>query len=335
MIMRKTDARRAAVCSLVAMLAAGGAQGAAAANGVATAVTPDTATSSVPAAAAAVGYNTRTFGPAVILNANWFPWNFYGSGSQPSGAAVQNADGSLFISGIANNNYGGGVATASQTSSGKHWTGTAFGGGAYFEAVLSFTGQGNGPYRNGGPAFWALDVEHTSQGPYEVRWPGQRNDAAGRPYTDFFEFDVMEYDVKEYAYQNGIGNWYGYTPGHATANPYRAVRGSDGSVLVPDGTMFYRYHTYGGLWVPATPSTQGYLKFYFDGVQTGQTFYWNYFDPREPSKYPAAPPVVGSSAMSGMDWRHMMLILGTGTTQPMTVQSVSVWQASSAHNLSE
>jgi hypothetical protein len=29
------------------------------------------------------------------------------------------------------------------------------------------------------------------------------------------------------------------------------------------------------------------------------------------------------------------MMLGTGTTQPMTVQGVSVWQASAANNLTE
>jgi len=268
----------------------------------------------------------------VTLGSNWYPWNFYSSGSQPSGALAQNADGSLFISGLENNNYGASASTGSQKSGGKNWTGKAFGGGAYFEAVLSFTNQGNGPYNNGGPAFWALDVEHTSQGPYNVSSPGVPNNSAGLPYTDFFEVDFMEYDVKEYAYQNGIGNWYGYTQGVASANPYEAVGGSAGSVLVPNGTVFSQYHKYGCLWVPATPSTQGYLKFYFDGVQTGETFYWNYDDPAHPF---APVPVNNSSAMSGMDQRHMMMILGTGTDQPMTVQSVSVWQVSDANNLTE
>jgi hypothetical protein len=290
----------------------------------------------VPAAAAAVGYTARTFGPAVTLNDNWLPWSFYAAGAQPAGAASQNADGSLFISGQENNGYGASVATASQTESGQHWTGTAFGGGAYFEAVLQFSGQGNGPYNNGGPAFWALDVEHTSQGPYQVSWPGQPNDSHGQPYNDFFEVDVMEYDVATYSYQNGIGNYYGYPPGGGTSNPHDAVPGAAGSILVPSGTDFSQYHKYGCLWVPATPSTQGYLKFYFDDVQTDSpTFYWNYYDPNDPTTYPPPPPVNGSTAMSGMDWRHMLLILGTGTSQPMVVQSVSVWQTSNRTNLYE
>lgn len=278
----------------------------------------------VPAPAAAVAYNLQTWGAEVTLDKNWFAWNFYGAGAQAAGAAAQKLDGTLFISGNENNSYGATVATARQSNDGLRWTGTAFGGGAYFEAVLSFTGQGNGPYLNGGPAFWALDIEHTSQGPYVVNWPGEASN-----YNDFFEVDFMEYDVKEFSFQNGIGNWYG-TSGQSTSNPVQMVPGAAGSVLVPIRTNFSEFHTYGCLWVPATPTTQGYLKFYFDGVQTSEPFVWNYNDPAHP--FPA-PPINNSTAMSGMDQRHMFLILGTGTTQPMTVKSVTVWQATAANNL--
>lgn len=286
------------------------------------------ASQTVPGPANAVGYTTRTFGPVVALNGNWFPWNFYSAGAQPPGYAAQNSDGSMFISGLENNNSGATLATAGQTSSGQNWVGTAFGGGAYFEATLSFTGQGNGPYSNGGPAFWALDIEHVSQGPYVVNWPGQ-----APTYDDYFEVDFLEYDVNEFAYQNGIGNWYGdHAAGTftSTSNPVQQVSRTPGSVLVPSGTNFALPHKYGCLWVPATPATPGYLKFYFDGMQTGATFYWNYNDPANP--FPP-PPVNNSTAMSGMDSRHMMMILGTGTTQPMTVYGVSVWQKSATNNL--
>jgi hypothetical protein len=275
-----------------------------------------------------------TWGPAITLNGNWKPWSFYGAGAQPAGAATQNADGSVSISGIENNNYGGTIATAGKASNATNWSGTAFGGGGYFEAVLEITsGVGNGPYNNGGPAFWSLDIEHTSQGHYAVSWPGKPNNSSGDPYNDFFEVDFMQYDVTANSYQNGIGNWYGYPPGGGTGNPDDEVPGAAGSVIAPSGTDFTQYHTYGCLWVVATPSTQGYLKFYLDGTQTSDTFYWDYYDPNDPTTYPAAPPVNGSTAMSGMDWRHMVLILGTGTDQPIRVQSVTVWQASTANNL--
>jgi hypothetical protein len=295
-------------------------------GGVTYSVSGELTATPVPAAAAAVGYNTRTFGPAVTLGANWFPWSFYGS-VPPAGGAVQNADGSLSITGLAGNTYGGNVASAQHIATGNKWSGNAFGGGAYFEAVLSFTNQGTGPYNNGGPAFWALDIEHTSQGPYVVNWPGQP-----ATYNDFFEVDFMEYDTgKANGLQNGIGNWYGAS-GTGTHNPYVALGFSSdcyGCVLVPASTNFAIPHKYGALWMPATASTQGYLKFYFDDVEVGPPFVWN----KCPTVMPP-PPVNGSTAMCGMDQRHMMLILGTGTDQPMTVQSVSVWQISAANNLS-
>ena len=37
-----------------------------------------TTTSAVPAPAAAVGYDTQTFGPAVTLGSNWQTFNFFG-----------------------------------------------------------------------------------------------------------------------------------------------------------------------------------------------------------------------------------------------------------------
>jgi hypothetical protein len=292
----------------------------------------------VPAPAAAVEYTMQTYGPTVMLGSNWFDWGFYGTGAQAPGAVGMNADGSIALSGIENNDYGASIATAQPRGSSIGWSGAAFGGGAYFEAMLSFTGQGTGPYPNGGPAFWMQDIEHLSGGPYQIGWPGA---AAG--CFDFFEVDAMEYDTSNtYGYQNGITTRYGSANGAcangATENPSTQIPGVSGAVLVPTSTDFSQPHKYGVLWVPATgygdtTITQGYLKFYFDRVQVGTAFTWNYYDPTVTSTYPAFPPVNGSSAMSGMDWRHMVLILGTGTAQPMTVYGVSVWQRTDAQNL--
>jgi hypothetical protein len=291
-----------------------------------------------PGPAAAVGYTVRTFGSSVSLGNNWFDWGFYGAGAQPAGATRVNSNGTVLLTGIENNTSGATIATAHPAKNSVNWSGEAFGGGAYFEATLSFTGQGTGPYPNGGPAFWMLDIEHLSVGPYNIAWPG-----AAKGCIHFFEIDAMEYDTsRTYGYQNGIATWYGSAnkacANGATYNPNTQIPGVAGGVLVPTSTDFSKPHEYGLLWVPALGSgarttRQGYLKFYFDGKQIGSTFSYNYYDPALAASYPSLPPVNGTSAMSGMDFRHMTLILGTGTAQPMTVYAVSVWQQSKAQNL--
>jgi hypothetical protein len=292
----------------------------------------------IPAAAAAVGYDTNTFNSVSFNPASgpWFGFDFYGeNATADAGAAAANPDGSLSVPGSLGNS-GANIATAHKTSSGNHWQGLAFGGGAYFEAVISFTNQNDQNFPDGGPAFWALDVEHSSQGPYQVSWPGVPNDSSGNPYDDYFEVDFMEYDFSG-GYQFGIGNWYGYPRTQSTSNPTRQNGGVAGSLLVPQGTDFSQPHRYGTLWVPATGSgqtttTQGYLQNYFDGVPMGPKYTWDYHDPNAPG-YPAPAPVVGTTAMSGMDFRHLFLILGTEPEHPMTVYSVNVWQASAANNI--
>jgi hypothetical protein len=343
--------------------------------------------SSVPPAAAAVGYNTVTFGPNPTLGTNLFPWEFLGPATQPAGYAAQNANGSLAIPGPENNHDGASVSGVQKISGGHGWSGLAFGGGAYFEAVLSFTGQTDYYYPNGGPVFWLMDIEQFSQAPYSVGWPsgstpawsastsyaagdmvgyngqiwlsinsgnvnnpppssGSGANAYWTGYNDFFEIDVMQYDSANAkfpdTYQVEFANWYGSptTGSGPSKNWPEAVPGAVGSISVPSGTDFSKPHKYGFLWVPATGSgqttfTQGYAKAYLDGVQVGQTGYWNYYDMNQPGNYPAPPPVIGTTCLSGMDWRHLVPILGTEPQHPMTVYSLTVWQASGANNLTE
>ena len=105
-------------------------------------------TTAVPDPAAAVGYDTQTFGPAVTLGSNWQKFNFFGV--DPGSVGVtQNADGSVTIAG-GGDNYGAQLSTASVGSIPHSFTGIAFGGGGYFQAVMSFTGPAS---------FWANDIE--------------------------------------------------------------------------------------------------------------------------------------------------------------------------------
>ena len=176
-----------------------------------------------------------------------------------------------------------------------------------------------------GPAsFWANDIEtmdgiSTGTGPNQ--WPGQ---AAG--YGDWIEADFAEFDATG-VYGLGIHNWFaGVGSGNDTnTGPI------SGSPVSPPGADYTKPNTYGFLWVPAAATTQGYAKFYFNGVQVGNTITWNQYNP---SAGPA-PSISNGTAFSVLDKLHLALILGTGSSgTPNTVYSVSVWQNSSAGDIS-
>lgn len=269
--------------------------------------------SAAPPQAAAAGFNVQTFGPAVTLGTSWFDDNFYG---RHTGPAIQTGSGSVIIDGALSH----AISSARQDRSRPNaWRGTAFGGGGYFEAILSFSGA-DGSKLSSWPAFWANDIENMSQNAVTAltQWPGQ---AAG--FGNWIEVDVMEFDhadIGQYGIQ--VHNWYGhYGQG-------LDVRGFGPGVQVPAGFDWSLPHRYGVLWVPASAATRGYLQMYLDGVAIGPRLQWNSLTP---SAVP--PPSPGSTAFAVLDQRHLALILSTGPHNPMTVYAVSAWQNSAAGNL--
>ena len=270
-----------------------------------------------PAPAAAVGYTTRTAGPRVVLFRNIYKFNFFGVDPETI-RATQNPDGSVTVAGPDGNSYGAQICTARYNPATRGWSGMAFGGGGYFEATMSFSGI----YKAPGPTFWANDIETMSSrsaGNRNIQWPGQ---PAGT--GNWIEADVVEFNASGRAYGIAMHNWYG-TPDSTQDVNTGPLLGSP--VSVPEGTDFSQPHRYGLLWVPATSSTKGYAKWFFDGVQVGKTLTWDAYRPSAPP-----PPVVGSSAFSVIDARHLTLILGTGSN-PVTIHAVSVWQRSAAQNV--
>jgi len=286
--------------------------------------------SAVPAQASAVGYNTLTFGPQITVSTtvdpttsypafttgvNWAPYNF-GGAEWTTVQFTQNADGSVSMNGTGQS-YGNGLATAvsgnpNLTTNRLEFTGIAFGGGGYFEANMAF---------NGPSAFWANDLEtqngvQVNAGPNP--WPGQ---AAG--YGDWIENDIAEFDTTG-VYGFAIHNWYADVGSGDDVNT-GAVSGSPAS---PPGAIYTNPNRYGLLWVPATGSSQGYAKWYFNDTQVGNTVTWDQYNSSN-----GPPPVVGTTAFSVMDTLHHYLILGCNPGTNLTVYSVSVWQASNSGNL--
>jgi len=258
-------------------------------------------------------------------------WNFFGKYVAPN-TVMQNSDGSITLLGGGESN--GQIASAEVAPEGS-FHGIAFGGGAYFEAVFKFDGWQNSSENpnqlsNGFPAFWTMSFEHLANQSAD-QWPGQKNG-----YKHFAEFDVFEYDAaytqrSDDIYAGSVHDWYGVfdvtcpNPAGRFCNVQSSTQGRLRNV--PAGTDFSAYHTYGALWVPATDTVDGYLQWYFDGVQIGDAVSW-----RKLSN-PSGISTPGSFASSVADLQHMVLLLGTGTPYPMTVSEISVWQASTNNNL--
>lgn len=235
-----------------------------------------------------------------------------------------NADGSITL----NKNSGtGNVANAAIATSqpnlaipNSFQNGTAFGGGAYFEAVMRWTPVISGAITHW-PAFWSLPYEQDSAtGIYSNQWPGQ---AAG--YHHGVEFDFMEYDSGiTTKFGVAMHDDYGLTGSPATVNA------NTGIPSIP-GIDFSVFHKFGFLWVPATSGSSGFAKFYVDDVQVANTVTWALNNDAG-----LGPPPAGTQIASILDKRHLLLILGNSTQDPQAIQfvikSVNVWQASDSGN---
>lgn len=315
------------LAALILTLALGGAAEAAARRGG----TP------VPAAATAAGYKTLTFSTMVFNTSNvdmsktyasgfqWYPWNFFGA--TPDATTVTlNSNGSTTLLGNATISQGI-LATAGKLPSSPFFVGTAFGGGFYVEAELSFRASTVNTAK-GWPSWWSMAIEHLDQQTTTDQWAGQ---APG--YEHFIEYDFFEYDTAFLTVPNQYGgtlhDWFGIF--NSTCPPaYCAVTTpfSTANRVVPAGTDFALFHRYGALWIPATGSANGMLAFFFDDVQIGPATLYSQFTTQAP------PPTLTTPWTWGViDQQHLALILGAGTSSPVTVRSVHAWQASAANNL--
>jgi hypothetical protein len=289
-----------------------------------------------PEPAADHGYTVNTFSSNFTaqsvdmnhtLNRNfkWYLLDLLGKEASPAGVKI-NGDGSVTLLGDPNG------ATSSLASMVPYrgtntFVGTAFGGGLYIEAVMSYdpaqvaSSHPSGTV-HGYPGFWSLPAEGNIQG--SSQWPGQ---AAGYDHhveVDFFEADEPN---KPTAYGVGLHDWYGIP--NVTCNPGLcsvSFTNPTGERVPPAGTDFKQYHTYGFLWVPATASSQGYVDAYFDGEIVGRRHSWSQYTNQAPT------PVGQPWAFGRIDQQHLIFMLGTGTGEPLNVKSINVWQTGTAGN---
>jgi hypothetical protein len=225
----------------------------------------------------------------------------------------------------------GSASTAGPSDGG--WTGTVFGGGAYFEATLAFNPNPDGGLSSW-PAFWGEPIEHLADGQPDTkdsdRWPGQAAWYAHYCEVDFFEYNVQWADKNHCpdptAWNGAIIDWYGiWSPDGGYPGHLNNYNGSDGHDPVnvncaPKATDFNAFHRYGALWTPSVAGSQGSMRRYFDGVATADVVTWV-------GPPPATPPPSGDNIFSVIDTQHLALILDTAKGWPMQVKAVNVWQA--------
>jgi hypothetical protein len=289
-----------------------------------------------PSYASAAGYTVNTFSSFTsqsidLTNSGrsgfqWYPWNFFGLRAQTEKIVV-NSDGSVTLNGDTTTTNGE-LATAMSANNSAKFVGTAFGGGGYIEASIMFDPATVAAANSKGwPSFWAMSLEHVST--QSEQWKGK-----SQGYLHFIEVDIFEYDMLpsklgQNYYGATMHDWYGnYKQTCAPAALCRASRPiSEVRTMVPAATDFRQYHRYGFLWVPATATHPGYAQYYFDGNAVGPALNWTKY-----TDQPAIPD--GQPWQYGViDKQHLVLILGTGLNEPMTIRSVNVWQSSSSQNL--
>lgn len=294
-------------------------------------------TNAAPSYAAAVGYNTKTFSAnftsATVDTADtgksgflWYPYTLFGRHANVSAIGL-NTDGSVTLAGDTTGPNGE-ITSAAPASNSAGFVGTAFGGGAYIEAVFKFNPNDVAAANSKGwPSFWSLAAEGSVLNNGANQWKGQVKGYEHQIEYDFFEYDYLPYNVPRNVYSSAMHDWYGVYNVTCSGLCEQATVSAQSKHSTPTTTDFTQYHRYGFLWVPATATTEGYTRAYFDGEPIGTQVQWTPFTNQTPT------PNGQSWAFGVMDQQHLVLILGTGVSEPMTIESVNVWQASAANNL--
>jgi hypothetical protein len=295
---------------------------------------PLTALAQAPAEAIQAGYTVNTFASnftaqTVDMNRTlnrgykWYLADMFSVRSNPAGVKI-NSDGSVTLLGD-NTGAVGALMSIAPYRGTNTFVGTAFGGGAYIEAVMSYepaqvTATHTGaryPY----PSFWSLPMEGTVIAGGD-HWPGQPAGYVHNVEVDFFEAD---YPTAPTRYGVGLHDWYGISG--ITCPALCKVSPTVAATPPPAGTNFTQFHTYGFLWVPATATTKGFVNAFFDGEKVW-TVLWTQYTTQPPT------PVGQPWAFGRMDQQHMFFILGTGVGETFTVKSVNVWQRNASANMS-
>jgi hypothetical protein len=301
--------------------------------------------SSLPQAVMVAGYTNRTFSSTFTdktvdtkLTKNegfqWYPYDLFGAPTELERIVLED-DESVTLKG-STSGPNGEIATGVWTG-GTTFMGTAFGGGAYFEAVLSFDPADVAEAGYAGvPAWWSYPIDFILQSD-DTYWNGTKTGNYDHHIEpDFFEYNVQDVNTPPPVerYSGTFHDWYGVRnvtcKGECDWHASKDVNHRD----APAGTDWKQPTSVGFLWVPATDGQQGSATFYVNGVPAGPPVKWDKWQNTDPPNPPVDPngpqPPWG---VSWMDHEHYLLVLGTGENEPMNVERVDVWQKTTDGNL--
>lgn len=286
-----------------------------------------------PPGAVADGFTQLVLGPSVTMGLDWFDFNMpgFGTGASVAGQSRQNPDGSVFISGVSNNNFGLSISTMHKLPSGAPQ------GIAFTECYVDFLISLPGNVRPAGSGFnlpflacWSASDEKLRGVPAAYGSPQPAN------CQRYSEWDVTQFEEQDARYADMGGNW----DWSCSTNPLTGVlnqgAGSPNGLVDLKGVPWSNQNRFGGSWSKATSTTQGEQKRFINDVQvtpsatpntsTGRIL-WNQWFAGQPW-----PPVNGSTAGSFIDQQFMVFLIGTSQLNPVTVYEVRVFQRPGAVN---
>lgn len=289
----------------------------------------------IPLAACFAGYKTQTLNSTVFntstvdmsLTTNaGFTWYAYAWNKTPGTGQVTLNTSNMVVgessSGDSTNGFQATLSSATKIAGSPFYRGTAYGGGGYFEATVSFTAVSD-PSNTDFPApFWTNALEGvTQQNSYQ--WSGQTTGPP--PYGHYFEGDVMEYFQNRFgggldAFSQTSHDWWGQN---------NANNDADQHVVTALQASYASQHRYGMRWIKATASLKGSVCYFYDDVQEGCTTYSKFTNDGVQT-----PPPTGQAWEYGViDTGHLILISGCPNAHKCTIYSVKVWQTDASGNV--
>jgi hypothetical protein len=229
---------------------------------------------------------------------HWYLQSFFDPKYDNNATMFTVSDGHVTIK-DAGNPWGEVLDTAHPANNKLGYAGTVFSGGRGLYAVARIEALNVSRWpKVGGIGWWSYDMKGETKTDLEMRGnPGK---------IEFVENDFLEYNPVYVGAADFISTMHDW--GSADQN----MVNKNNVVTPPAGTDYSKYHTYGGLWVPASAENgwNGYRQLFFDGIPE-QAVCW-VGNQIYSGGFPATNESMGSYLFSAMDNDKFQFILGGG-----------------------